>query len=184
MPAVSTPAATQSPRRRAMGRMSRLRGNTTPKRTCVRSRGSNFPRLRVNRVTVDFVCAGREHFSTTDQERVMESRRNWRSASRCRTSDAENLFVTGRKQREARSFCRVCPVRTECLAHALDQRIEFGVWGGMTERERRALLRRRPEVESWAELLADARAAHDAAPLEAPLDTPLEIAEPQLHQTA
>ena len=42
-----------------------------------------------------------------------------------------------------------CPVRTECLADALDNRIEFGVWGGMTERERRALLRRRPNVSSW-----------------------------------
>jgi WhiB family redox-sensing transcriptional regulator len=115
-------------------------------------------------------------FSSTDQERVMGSRWNWRSASRCRTSDAEDLFVTGRKQREARSFCRVCPVRTECLAHALDQRIEFGVWGGMTERERRALLRRRPDVTSWAELLADARAAHDA--------TLLDMVEPRLHQTA
>ena len=53
-------------------------------------------------------------------------------------------------------------MRTECLAHALDQRVECGVWGGMTERERRALLRRRPDVTSWSELLADARAAHDA----------------------
>ena len=32
---------------------------------------------------------------------------------------------------------------------ALDNRMDFGVWGGMTERERRALLRRRPEVRSW-----------------------------------
>jgi WhiB family redox-sensing transcriptional regulator len=31
----------------------------------------------------------------------------------------------------------------------LDNRIEFGVWGGMTERERRALLRRHPQVASW-----------------------------------
>ena len=87
----------------------------------------------------------------------METRWNWRSASRCRTSNAEDLFVTGRKQREARHFCRTCPVRTECLAHALDQRIEFGVWGGMTERERRALLRRRPDVTSWRDLLERAR---------------------------
>jgi WhiB family transcriptional regulator, redox-sensing transcriptional regulator len=71
--------------------------------------------------------------------------------------------VTGARQREARGFCRACPVRTECLAHALDQRIEFGVWGGMTERERRALLRSRPHVTSWAELLFAARRAHDAA---------------------
>jgi WhiB family redox-sensing transcriptional regulator len=45
--------------------------------------------------------------------------------------------------------CRSCPVRFECLADALDNRIEFGVWGGMTERERRALLRRHPTVRSW-----------------------------------
>jgi WhiB family redox-sensing transcriptional regulator len=54
-----------------------------------------------------------------------------------------------------------CPVRTECLADALDNRIEFGVWGGMTERERRALLRRRPGVGSWSRLLETARDEHE-----------------------
>jgi WhiB family transcriptional regulator, redox-sensing transcriptional regulator len=88
---------------------------------------------------------------------------NWRVAARCRTTDAEDLFVVGAQQREAKLFCRTCPVRTECLAHALDERIEFGVWGGMTERERRALLRRRPDVESWMDLLTDARQAHYSA---------------------
>jgi WhiB family redox-sensing transcriptional regulator len=92
---------------------------------------------------------------------------NWRGAARCRTVDAEELFVTGAQQREVRQLCQTCPVRTECLAHALDNRIEFGVWGGMTERERRALLRRRPEVDSWADLLADARIAHYACAGEA-----------------
>jgi WhiB family transcriptional regulator, redox-sensing transcriptional regulator len=92
----------------------------------------------------------------------MAGRWNWRVAARCRTADAEGLFVTGAQQREAREFCFACPVRTECLAHALDQRIEFGVWGGTTERERRALLRGRPEVASWARLLSAARASHAA----------------------
>ena len=92
----------------------------------------------------------------------MPSRPNWRVAARCRTSDADGLFVTGARQREARVFCRPCPVRTECLAHALDHRVEFGVWGGMTERERRALLRARPDVASWTELLFAAREEHEA----------------------
>jgi WhiB family redox-sensing transcriptional regulator len=64
------------------------------------------------------------------------------------------LFVEGSAQREVRNVCAACPVRLECLADALDSRADFGVWGGMTERERRALLRRRPDVQSWwAELV-------------------------------
>lgn len=93
----------------------------------------------------------------------MTGRWNWRAAARCRTTDAEELFVMGAMQREARNLCRLCPVRTECLAHALDHRIESGVWGGMTERERRALLRTRPEVSCWSTLLDEARDAHHAS---------------------
>jgi WhiB family transcriptional regulator, redox-sensing transcriptional regulator len=93
----------------------------------------------------------------------MTVRWNWRTAARCRTDDAEGLFVIGTAQRQARQLCRSCAVRTECLAHALDNRIEFGVWGGMTERERRALLRARPDVTSWTDLLIDARDAHYAS---------------------
>jgi WhiB family transcriptional regulator, redox-sensing transcriptional regulator len=44
-------------------------------------------------------------------------------------------------------------VRYECLAEALDNRIEWGVWGGMTERERRLLLRQRSDVTSWRSVL-------------------------------
>jgi WhiB family redox-sensing transcriptional regulator len=100
----------------------------------------------------------------------MAGRWNWRVAARCRADEADELFVAGALQRAAKLFCRTCPVRTECLAHALDGRIESGVWGGMTERERRALLRRRPDVDSWSELLHDARAAHYAAPVEGPAE--------------
>ena len=81
----------------------------------------------------------------------------WRRRAACRDGDPDRLFVRGAAQREAKLVCFGCPVRTECLAEALDHRIEFGVWGGMTERERRALLRRRPEVGSWNELLQQAR---------------------------
>ena len=54
-------------------------------------------------------------------------------------------------------------MRTECLADSLDNRVEFGVWGGMTERERRALLRRRPNVTSWRRLLETAMVDFESA---------------------
>ena len=85
---------------------------------------------------------------------------DWRVRASCRDEDPDGLFVRGAEQRKAKLVCLACPVRTECLAEALDNRIEFGVWGGMTERERRALLRRRPDVLSWRELLDAARREH------------------------
>jgi WhiB family redox-sensing transcriptional regulator len=85
---------------------------------------------------------------------------DWRVNAACRDEDPDGLFVRGKEQRKAKLVCIACPVRTECLAEALDGRIEFGVWGGMTERERRALLRRRPDVESWLELLTEAKRQH------------------------
>lgn len=87
---------------------------------------------------------------------------DWTARSACKTSDPDELFVSGAAQNRAKAVCQGCPVRTECLSDALDNRVEFGVWGGMTERERRALLRRRPEVGSWRQLLDAARAAHAA----------------------
>jgi WhiB family redox-sensing transcriptional regulator len=82
---------------------------------------------------------------------------DWTARAACKGTDPDELFVQGAAQNRAKLICRGCPVRTECLADALDNRIEFGVWGGMTERERRALLRRRPDVVSWRDLLEHAR---------------------------
>ncbi len=63
----------------------------------------------------------------------------------------------GAAQQGAKEICRKCPVIAECLADALDNRIEYGVWGGMTERERRAMLLRHPNVPSWWNLFQTAR---------------------------
>src|SRR6516162_11406333 len=86
---------------------------------------------------------------------------DWTARAACKETDPDELFVQGAAQNRAKLICRGCVVRTECLADALDNRIEFGVWGGMTERERRALLRRRPDVASWRELLEHARNAYE-----------------------
>lgn len=82
---------------------------------------------------------------------------DWMSQASCRSTEPDELFVQGAAQNRAKAVCFGCPVRTECLADALDNRTEFGIWGGMTERERRALLRRRPNVTSWRSLLEAAR---------------------------
>jgi WhiB family redox-sensing transcriptional regulator len=84
---------------------------------------------------------------------------DWAPLGRCAKSDPDALFVQGAAQQTAKIVCQGCPVIAECLADALDNRTEFGVWGGMTERERRALLKRRPNIASWAALFAQARAA-------------------------
>jgi WhiB family transcriptional regulator, redox-sensing transcriptional regulator len=81
---------------------------------------------------------------------------DWTTRAGCRSTDPDALFVQGAAQNRAKAVCLGCPVRAECLADALDNRVEFGVWGGLTERERRALLRRRPNVSSWQRLLSTA----------------------------
>jgi WhiB family transcriptional regulator, redox-sensing transcriptional regulator len=80
-----------------------------------------------------------------------EARTAWVSKARCRATDPDELFVRGAAQHKAAVICRHCPVILECGADALDNRVEFGVWGGMTERQRRALLKQHPEVGSWAD---------------------------------
>ena len=88
---------------------------------------------------------------------------DWASAAQCRGSEPDELFVRGAEQHKAKAVCGACPVRAECLAEALDNEIEWGVWGGLTERERRALLRKRPNVTSWRRLLETAKSEHEQA---------------------
>lgn len=88
---------------------------------------------------------------------------NWAQQARCRNAEPDALFVKGAAQQTAKQMCLGCPVIAECLADALDNRTEFGVWGGMTERERRALLKRRPDVRSWRSVFEAARAAGQAS---------------------
>lgn len=73
----------------------------------------------------------------------------WAVQAKCTGQDPDALFVRGKAQHDAKVVCKACPVLAQCLAEALDNRTEFGVWGGMTERERRALLRKRPDITSW-----------------------------------
>ena len=81
-------------------------------------------------------------------------RGDWVTKASCRSGDPDALFVRGAEQRKAAVVCRRCPVQLECCADALDNKVEFGVWGGLTERQRRAVLRKNPHVTDWASYLA------------------------------
>lgn len=80
---------------------------------------------------------------------------DWAAQAKCRGM-GDALFSEGPEQRRLSQFCGDCPVRLECLAEALDNRIEWGIWGGTTERERRAILRQSPGVRSWKHALSQA----------------------------
>ncbi|MER7929833.1 WhiB family transcriptional regulator [Streptomyces sp. NPDC096057] len=82
---------------------------------------------------------------------------DWVDRGLCRTQPEQMFAEGGTAQNDAKIVCIGCPVRLDCLAYALDHREEYGVWGAMTERERRALLRNRPAVTSWAEIFRAAR---------------------------
>lgn len=82
-------------------------------------------------------------------------REDWSLSAKCRGM-GDALFPEPAEQKRMRTLCSDCPVRSICLAEALDNRIEYGIWGGTTERERRHLLRLRPDIVSWRSILLPA----------------------------
>ncbi len=71
---------------------------------------------------------------------------SWRDRGLCRGLDPE-IFYPDEEDEEAaapaKEICGECPVRETCLEHAITRREKIGVWGGLTERERRRLIRQR-----------------------------------------
>lgn len=68
----------------------------------------------------------------------------WQQDAACRDADPDLFFSSDEGDREeAMRLCASCPVRLECLEHALDSREAYGIWGGTDEQERKRLLRRR-----------------------------------------
>lgn len=82
------------------------------------------------------------------------SDQSWVVRAACATSDPDDLFVRGVDQRHVRHVCFACPVRVECLVDALEAEANYGVWGSLTERERRTLLRRNPNEKDWYRRIA------------------------------
>jgi WhiB family redox-sensing transcriptional regulator len=73
----------------------------------------------------------------------IDEERPWVVFGACREADGDVFFpVTKEDVDKALAICATCPVRLECLEYALEARERYGVWGGMTEKQRRRLLRR------------------------------------------
>jgi WhiB family redox-sensing transcriptional regulator len=66
----------------------------------------------------------------------------WQDRALCAQTDPEAFFPEkGGSTREAKKICLGCEVRNECLEYALAHDERFGIWGGLSERERRRLKR-------------------------------------------
>jgi WhiB family redox-sensing transcriptional regulator len=70
--------------------------------------------------------------------------RRWQERANCLGVDPDLFFPErGASTKEAKGVCGGCEVRLECLEYALRHGEKFGIWGGMSERERRRLRRQR-----------------------------------------
>jgi len=67
---------------------------------------------------------------------------DWQDRALCAQTDPEAFFPEkGGSTREAKKVCRACEVRAECLEYALERDERFGIFGGLSERERRRMKR-------------------------------------------
>ncbi len=70
--------------------------------------------------------------------------RSWQHQANCMGVDPDLFFPErGASTREAKEVCRGCVVREDCLEYAIANGEKFGIWGGLSERERRKIRRRR-----------------------------------------
>ena len=70
--------------------------------------------------------------------------RTWQDYANCLGVDPDLFFPErGASTKEAKEVCRGCVVREDCLEYALSNSEKFGIWGGMSERERRRIRRAR-----------------------------------------
>ena len=78
------------------------------------------------------------------QALIGEGETGWQSRANCMGVDPDLFFPErGSSTREAKEVCRGCVVRIDCLEYAIANGEKFGIWGGMSERERRRVRRAR-----------------------------------------
>lgn len=86
---------------------------------------------------------------------------DWQHRAACRDEDPELFFPISdvgpgaQQTAQAKAICARCPVRTECLNYALENRLDYGIFGGTTETERRELARQHRQTQH-SEITGDA----------------------------
>ena len=91
--------------------------------------------------TTDFIQVVR---SEPVAEGAEEDGQRWQERANCLGVDPDLFFPErGASTREAKGVCRSCEVRVDCLEYALAHGEKFGIWGGLSERERRRVRRQR-----------------------------------------
>lgn len=89
--------------------------------------------------------------------------KGWQDFANCLGVDPDLFFPErGASTREAKEVCKGCVVREDCLEYALANGEKFGIWGGLSERERRRIRRQRALARRTA-LEAEATATADGA---------------------
>lgn len=84
----------------------------------------------------------------------------WQNYANCLGVDPDLFFPErGASTREAKEVCRGCIVREDCLEYALANGEKFGIWGGMSERERRRIRRQRALARAAASAAAESHAS-------------------------
>jgi len=88
--------------------------------------------------------AGEITVAIGDSTSIDDEARGWQDFANCLGVDPELFFPErGESTREAKEVCKGCSVREDCLEYALSNGEKFGIWGGLSERERRRIRRQR-----------------------------------------
>jgi WhiB family redox-sensing transcriptional regulator len=77
-------------------------------------------------------------------EALAKGELSWQDYANCRGADADLFFPErGASTRKAKAICGACEVKGKCLDYAIEMGEKFGIWGGLSERERRRVRRER-----------------------------------------
>ncbi|SCL30459.1 WhiB family transcriptional regulator, redox-sensing transcriptional regulator [Micromonospora rhizosphaerae] len=90
--------------------------------------------------------SGRLTWADVDYRTLLGAREDWWDRAACRGIDVDVFYPLpndGAAAERALRVCGRCPIRAKCRQYAVSNREAYGIWGGMTERQRAALVRRR-----------------------------------------